>query len=98
MSNTLTIEQVGDSLTQAIAQLEATNAPIDVVRNGRTVAHLVPTDDFVVLDNTITPEEAEEISAGLAISEADFAAGRAYTLEEARARLQKIWEARGETV
>lgn len=98
MSNTLTIEQVGDSLTKAIAQLDVTNAPIDVVQNGRTVAQLVPADDFVVLDKTITPEEAEEISRGLAISEADIAAGRVYTLDEARERLKKIWESRGETV
>ncbi len=47
MSNTLTIEQVGDSLTRAIAQLETMGGPIEIIRNGEAVAHLLPSDCHV---------------------------------------------------
>ena len=44
MSNTVTIEQVGDSLTRAIAQLATMGGPIEIIRNGQAVAHLLPSD------------------------------------------------------
>jgi hypothetical protein len=58
MNNTLTIEQVGDSLTRAIACLNETRAPVKVMSGGETAAYLVAPHNLIVYDPLITPEEA----------------------------------------
>lgn len=98
MSNTLTIEQVGDSLTRAIACLNETKAPVKVMSGGATAAYLVAPQNLIVYDPLITPEEAIVLAHDLAMSEADIAAGRVFTLDEAWERLRAVCEARGETL
>ncbi len=48
----------------------------------------MPADKFVVLDETITPKEAEEIRAAIDEGEAEIDAGGGIPWEEAKARLQ----------
>lgn len=96
MSNTLTIEQLRDSLEETIARVKDSGTPVKLVSNGRTAAFIVSPDNMIVYDPLITREEAAELARGLAQSEADIAAGRVYTAEEAWERLRAACEARGE--
>ena len=96
MSNTLTIEQLRDSLEETIAQLKASKTPVKVVSNGETAAYLVAPDRFISDDDTLTPEEAKQIAIGLKLGEIGVAEGQVITLDEAVERLRKLWEARGD--
>ena len=98
MSKTLTIEQLRNSLDETIAQVRASKTPVKVVSNGETAAYLVAPDNLIVYDPLITREEAADLAHDLAMSEADVAAGRVFTLDEAWERLRAACEARGETL
>lgn len=96
MSETVTIDQLRESLVEILEHVQSSGTPITVVRDGETLAQIVPPGDLVIHDKTVTPEEAKQIAIGLALSEADITAGRVVTLDEAVERLRKLWEARGE--
>lgn len=87
MSGTVSIQELTERTGQILDELQKSPEPIAIVRHGEMAACLVPADTFVLLDETITPEEAEEIRAVIDEGEAEIDAGRGIPWEEAKARL-----------
>lgn len=87
MSVTVSIQELKERTEQILDELQKSPEPIAIVRNGEMAAYLVPADTFVLLDETITPEEAEEIRAAIDEGEAEIDAGRGIPWEEAKERL-----------
>jgi prevent-host-death family protein len=87
MSVTVSIQELKERTEQILDELQKSPEPIAIVRNGEMAAYLVPADTFVLLDETITPEEAEEIRAAIDEGEAEIDAGHGIPWEEAKERL-----------
>jgi PHD/YefM family antitoxin component YafN of YafNO toxin-antitoxin module len=84
----VSIEELKEKAEQILDDLQKSPEPIAIMRDGEMAAYLIPADRFVVMDETVTPAEAEEIRAAIDEGEAEIDAGGGVPWEEAKARLQ----------
>lgn len=72
-------------LAEVVAEVERTHGRVDIEREGRTVASVVPADYLESLYETIEIASDPELVAAIEEGDADIAAGRTVSLEEIEA-------------
>ena len=86
----ITVEELTGQPHQALTN--AKQEPLVILEDGRPTAYLISVDLFDSLMAQLEMQERDEVSAGIAQGEAQFAEGAYKTLDEARSIAEEAWK------